>query len=383
MTDPTLPQREPVLQALVEICGPHFARPAGPADTVAGRLARWVAAPGTTDAVGEILLLAVSRNLAVAPRGAGTKIDWGMTPPGVDLILDTGRLAGIWHHRPDRLLVDVGAGTPVRAVQAALALHGQRFAADPPSPGATLGGVLATNEAGPMRHKYGLPTAQVAAVQYVSPGAGPVTAPMREFDIPHGIVVSATLRLQPLPETRIWITRPVWTPLQVHDLVGELLADDQDPAAVEVDLPSPTDGRPGILAALVEGGPVNARRRAAHLADLLGDGATVDDRPPRWWGRYPFTPKDVALRVTVPIADLHAAVYALRDAAGAAVPIRGSAGVGTVHAVLPHGLGPERIEAILDAVRGVLLARGGRVVVVSAPPAIRAAVDVAGRNDLF
>jgi glycolate oxidase FAD binding subunit len=381
VTDP-LPTREPVLRALVDICGPYFARPAGPADTVAGRQARYVAAPATMSTVVDTLTLAVERNLAVIPRGAGTKIDWGAPPPGVDLLLDTGRLAGVWNHRPEELLAEVGAGTPVRAVQAALALQGQRLAVDPPSRGATVGGVLATNEAGPLRHRYGLPTTQVVDLTYVDLLGRQHTTTLDEPQTPDGIVVSATVRLRPVWDTRIWVTRPVWTPLQVHDLVGELLAADADPSGVEVDLPPPTQG-PGTLAVLLEGGPVSARQRAARLADLLGEGATVHGTAPKWWGRYPFSPEDVALRVSVPIADLHAAVYALRDAAGAVVAVRGSAGLGTVHAALPRGLGPERVEEVLDAVRGVLLARGGLCVVVSAPPAIRAAVELAGREDLF
>jgi glycolate oxidase FAD binding subunit len=378
-----LPSREPVLRALVEICGPHFARAAGHADTVAGRQARWVAAPGTTEAVADTLRLAQARNLAVVPRGAGTKIDWGWAPPGVDLILDTGRLAGIWGHAPGELTAEVGAGTPVRAVQRALSLHGQRLAMDPPSADATLGGVLATNEAGPLRHRFGSPTSQVTRVSHVLAGGIVADSAPDELRPPDGVLISATVRLQPIPDTRIFAGCPVWTPLQVHDLVEQVLGAAVDASAIEVDLPAPGADQPGTLTVLLEGGPVTARQRAARVADLLGPTAGVAATPPRWWGRYPFGPDDVALRVTVPISDLHAAVYALRDAAGVAVPVRGSAGVGTVHAVLPRGLPPARVEAILDAARSVLLARGGRCVVVSAPPAIRAAVDIATRDDLF
>lgn len=378
-----LPSREPVLRALLEICGPHFARVAGPADTVAGRQARYVAAPGTADAVADALRLAETRNLAVVPRGAGTKIDWGWAPPGVDLILDTGRLAGVWAHRPAELTAEIGAGTPVRAVQNALARHGQRLAVDPPSTDATLGGVLATNEAGPLRHRFGPPTAQVSDVAHVLAGGYPASSPPDELRPPDGVLVSATVRVQPIPDTTIYASCPVWTPLQVHDLVGEVLAADVQPSAIEVDLPTPGADRPGALAVLLEGGPVTARQRAARVADLLGPSSAVSGTAPPWWGRYPFGPEDVALRVTVPIADLHAAVYALRDATGLAVPVRGSAGIGTVHAVLPRGLPPARIDEILHAARSVLLARGGRCVVVSAPAAIRAAVEVATRDDLF
>jgi len=387
-----LPGREPLLRALVDICGPDFARQAGAADMVAGHLASFVAAPPTPRAVMDTLSLAAERGLAVLPRGRGSKIDWGTPPRGLDLLLDTSRLDGIWDHRPEEFTAQVGTGTPVRAVQAALALRGQRLAVDPPSPTATIGGMLAVNESGPLRHRYGSPAAQVDRISYVD-GAGGQAESDGENGNPGiaevaGVIVSASLRLQPLPAARRWVTLPVSTPLQVHDLVAATLAQQVQPSAVEVDLPIPGGGRAatqplGALAVLLEGAQADATARARQLATVLGDTATISPTAPRWWGRYPFGRADVALRIAVPIADLHAAVYALRDAAGMAVPVRGSAGMGTVHAVLPGTLPPERIEGILDAVRGVLLARGGRCVVVAAPPPISTTVAMASRRDLF
>ena len=387
-----LPGREPLLRALIDICGPDFAREAGAADLVAGHLASYVAVPATTQAVSATMRLAAERGLAVVPRGAGSKIDWGMPPGGIDLLLDTGRLAGIWNHRPEELTAEVGTGTPVRAVQAALALRGQRLAVDPPSADATIGGMLAVNESGPLRYRYGSPAAQVKSISYVDfegvpaesdgedgrPGIAEVT----------GVILSAKVRLQPLPAARRWVTAAVPTPLQVHEVVQETLAQRVDPSAIEVDLPTPNGGPqtaqpPVSLAILLEGGPASVTERADQLAKALGDAPTVSPTAPRWWGRYPFGHEDVALRITVPIADLRAAAFALRDAAGMSVPMRGSAGWGSLHAVLPGTLTAERVEGILDAVRGVLLARGGRCVVIAAPPAIAAGVDMAGRRDLF
>jgi glycolate oxidase FAD binding subunit len=388
----SLPGREPVLRALIDICGPDFARPAGPADTVAGRLASFVAAPATTGAVAETMRLAAVRGLAVVPRGAATKIDWGTPPPGVDLLLDTGRLAGVWHQGSGALSAEVGAGTPVRAVQAALALRGRRLAVDPPSLGATIGGMLAVNESGPLRHRFGTPADQVNHVSYVDAGGVAAESDGENgrpgiAEIP-GVMTSANLRLEALPAARRWVGVAVSTPLQVHNLVEETLAQQVEPSAIEVDLPTPTAPRtteqpPGSLAVLIEGDRGSVGARAGRLAGAIGPGATVSEIAPRWWGRYPFGPADVAMRITVAIADLHAAVYALRDAAGGAVPVRGSAGIATVHAVLPGTLGPERVEGILDAVRSVLLARGGRAVLISAPPRIARAVDMAHSRDLF
>ena len=387
-----LPERAPLLRALIDICGPDFARAAGPADVVGSRRASFVAAPATTGAVIDTMRLAAGRGLAVVPRGAGTKIDWGQPPLGVDLLLDTGRLDGVWHHSPSEATAEVGAGTSVRAVQAALALRGQRLAVDPPSADATIGGMLALNESGPLRHRFGTPNEQVNHVSYVDfDGAsgesdGEDGRPgIAEID---GVILSANMRLLPLPAARRWVSVSVSTPLQVHNLVGEALEQEVDPSAIEVDLPAPAAQRtieqpPGSLAVLLEGGTAAVDERAARLAKALGDGVTVSDIAPRWWGRYPFGPADVALRISVPIADLHAAVYALRDATRGPVPVRGSAGIGAVHAVLPGDLPPDGVEAVLDTLRSVLMARGGRAVVVAAPPEIAREVDMADRRDLF
>jgi glycolate oxidase FAD binding subunit len=381
-----------VLRALIDICGPDFARVARSVDVVAGRRASFVAIPATTHAVSDTLRLAADRGLAVLPRGSGSKIDWGTPPLGVDLIVDTGRLSGMWNHRPDDLVAEVGTGTPVSALQAALALHGQRLAADPPSRGATVGGMLAVNESGPLRHRFGGPADQVDRISYVdltgeaadsdgeagSPGIADI----------QGVITSATLRLQPLPAARRWVVVPVSTPLQVYNLVEETLAQNLEPSAIEVDLPTPSTGRttaqpPGSLAVLLEGDLPDLADRATGLARTLGEAAAASEIAPGWWGKYPFTRADVALRISVAIEDLHAAVYALSDAAGGPVPIRGSAGIGTVHAVLPGSLPPERLEAIVDTVRNILMARGGRAVIIAAPPDTARYVDMAGRRELF
>lgn len=461
-----------ITRKLTEICGPPFARLAGPADEVAGRTARWVAVPGGPRAAAEVLRLAAAHDLTVVPRGAGTKIDWGAAPAQVDIMLDTGRLAGVWHEPHAASVAEIGAGTPLRAVQATLGRTGRRLPVDVPSPGATLGGVLAADEAGPLRHRHGSPCAQLVGVRYLDAdgelvsvgesgtarfgaaapaggcGGGPrvegvgaagsavgwgragglfVDGPVGGGDavlgrgeLPGldvarllcgsqgglGVLVSATMRVQAVPAGRVWVSRPVWTPLEVHDLVRAVLAAGVAPAAVELDLPVPVPlprrrvpashpsvagrpdhpavtGRPaaGSLVVLLEGGPSDVAERAERaerLTAVLGAEAVVNHHAPEWWGRYPFAPGDTALRIEVPVDDLHAAVYALRDAAGAPVPVRGSAGVGTAYAALPGALSPERVASILTALRSVLIARQGRCVVVAAPEPVRRVVDLWG-----
>jgi glycolate oxidase FAD binding subunit len=388
-----------VERELAAICGAGFVRAAGAADTVAGTPARWVAAPGTLAGLVAAMRLATDRDLTVVPRGAGTKLDWGSTPSQVDLLLDTGRLAGVWHHSPAERVAEIGAGTPLRAAQARLGRGGQRIALDPASTDATLGGVIAADEAGPLAYRHGAPRVQVLGVSYVrvdgalahsggqarerTADAGAATLLCGAYGT-LGVIASLTVRLQPLPATRVWVCRSVWTPLEVHDLVREVMSAGVRPAAVEFDLPSaaglpsgPVAGRgAGTVSVLLEGGTAAAEEEAVIVQSLLGGRAARSPTPPPWWRHYPFGPDDVALRLVASPTDLHAAVYALRDAAGVAVPVRGSGGLGVVHAALPGSLPPDRVAEIIEGVRGVLLRRGGRLLVLGAPRRVRAAVDL-------
>jgi glycolate oxidase FAD binding subunit len=382
---------DPTLAELAERCGPAHVRAAGAADTVGGVAARWVAAPRDTAGVAAVLAYATGTGRTVVPTGSGGKLDWAAPPSQVDILLELGRLAGVAWHAPADLVATVGAGTPLRAVQAALRAQGQRLSLDAGSPGATVGGMLATGEAGPLRLRHGTGRDLLLGVEFVradgtvAHSGGRVVKNVAGYDVGKllcgaygtlGVLTSATFRLHPEPAARAWVGRSVRTPLEVHDLVGELLAAAVEPTAVEVDLPAA--GGPGRVAVLLEGTPAGVAKRATVARDLLAGDASVVDTAPPWWNTYPFGPGDVALKLAVPVADLHAAVYALRDAAGTRVPVRGSAGVGVVFAALPGDTAPGRLAAVLDAVRAVLLGRDGSCVVLAAPAALRAAVDLWG-----
>ncbi|GAB7040963.1 MULTISPECIES: FAD-binding oxidoreductase [Catenuloplanes] len=412
-----------ILRHLMEICGPQFARPGGPADAVAGIEPRWVAAPPHTQGAAEVLRRAARDGLGVTARGAGSKIEWSVPPHGLDLMLDTGRLAGLRRHAEPDLLVEVGAGTPLRAVQTVLAGVNRRLAIDPPSAGPTIGGVLATDETGPLRHRWGSPREQILRLRCLTVEGEPLELtgdavrafgdaggfPGRVEGIPAGllggfprrparlagcadplpgIITSATLRVLPRPGARLWVSRTLASPSEARDLVLGIRSSAVHPDAVEIDLPA---GRPagiprqrtvretaGTLSVLLEGDPAPVGVRAAVLVDLLGGDARPESTPPVWWGRAPFDAGEVGLRIDMPPADLHAAVYALRDAVGTPVPVRGRAGVGVIHAALPATLSPARVSAVLDALRGILLARDGTCTVLSAPAPVRAAVKPCG-----
>lgn len=373
------------LDALIAICGERYARAADPVDAIGGVPARWVAVPGSAAELAEVVGEAASAGLAVAARGGGSKLDWGGPLAKLDVLVDTGRLTGLHGYTAGDLLATVGAGTSLRAAQTVLAAAGQRIALDPGSGAATVGGVLATGEAGPLRLRHGAPRDLVTNVEFVradgaAVGSGaPATRALGSLLCGSygslGLITSATLRLQPLPAAWAWAVCPVSTPSEVRDLLGRVNTSAIAPAAIEVDLPASGTGTFGVL---VEGSPEGTAARAGAAVTLLGVGATVLREPPAWWGRYPFQAGDVALKLATPIDALHAGVYALRDGAGIAVPVRGSAGAGVVYASLPGDLPPDRVDAAVTAARVALRVRGGFCTVLAAPPAVRAQVDLWG-----
>ena len=428
-----------VIDALMEACGPAHAREASVADSVGGVMPGWVAAPADGDELSAVLRIAADEHLSVVASGAGTKLDWGAPPSTVDVLIDTARLSGVYDHDPANELATIGAGTPLRAVRAALAPAGQRLALDVGSPGATLGGVIAINEAGPLRLAFGPPSDLIIGVR-AGLADGRMARQLPGLDLPRlmcgsfgtlGILAEATVRVHPIPSGRAWVVRPVSTPRDVQELTYALLASSFAPVAIECDLStagggvsrggrgrggaggggaggggaggagggrrggrgsgagsggggasggwtaSPSGPPTGELAVLLEG--ASALNRAEAVARILGGGSTVADTPPVWWGRYPFGTDDVAVKISAPSNELFAVIYALRDAAGVPVPVRGSAGVGVAYAALPAGLGAGRIDGVLTAARAVMLGRGGgSCVVLRAPEALRSQIDVTG-----
>lgn len=357
-----------ILAELVEICGPGHAH-------VEDR-SRWVAIPSTPAGVAAILHLAAAHGLGVRVRGSGSKSHWGAREQTPDLVLHTARLDGLWGFGGGT--ATVAAGTSVAAAQAALERRGKRLTLDPPSPGATVGGALARNEAGPLRHRFGPPVGQALRVDLVDPSGRPIAVDGWEGG--DGVITSAQLPVEDLPEVRRWVVRPVSTLTEAGEVVNDVVAQEFALSGVEMDLPG---GGDGALALLLEGSAAWVSGSAGRLARLLGPRSLIRESPPPWWGRYPFGRSDVVLRLRVRSRDLHAMGYVLRDAVGGPVAIRGSAGAGVVHAVLPAILSPARIGDIVVGLKQVLLARRGQVMILAAPPELAPELDMARPYDLF
>jgi glycolate oxidase FAD binding subunit len=116
---------------------------------------RCVVRAASAEHAGEILRLAGEENLAVIPVGGGGELRFGMPPERYDVALQIGT-AELISYDPGDLTLSVGAAMTVGALNQRLAEHNQFLPLDSHAGDfATIGGLLATNASGPLRHGFG------------------------------------------------------------------------------------------------------------------------------------------------------------------------------------------------------------------------------------
>jgi glycolate oxidase FAD binding subunit len=113
-------------------------------------------APATREQFAQTLKGAAAAGRPVRFSGGATKRVWGAAGAEDALELPTAGLDRILEHNAGDLTAVLEAGVPLARAQEAFAEEDQMLALDPPDPGgATLGGVVATADSGPLRGRYG------------------------------------------------------------------------------------------------------------------------------------------------------------------------------------------------------------------------------------
>ena len=168
--------------------------------------------PGSAQEAAELLRTLGEEGRPVRPRGGGTK-PWGPLIDGADV--ETGGLARIVEHNVGDFTAILEAGVPLAAAQAEFARHGQMLAVDPAlDEAATVGGVMATSDSGPLRHRYGsmrdlvVGTTVALSDGKLASSGGKVIKNVAGYDLGKlfcgsfgtlGLIVRVALRLHPLP----------------------------------------------------------------------------------------------------------------------------------------------------------------------------------------
>ncbi|HZD95237.1 MAG TPA: FAD-binding oxidoreductase, partial [Candidatus Sulfotelmatobacter sp.] len=125
--------------------------------------------PGSPEEVAAVLRLANDHGLVVAPAGGLTKQQIGAVPERIDILLSTRRMNKIEQYDPGDLTVSVAAGMPFAEMQSQLAEHHQWVPCDAADLGtATIGGLVATGAAGPLKSTFGHMRDFCIGVQFVT-----------------------------------------------------------------------------------------------------------------------------------------------------------------------------------------------------------------------
>ena len=202
--------------------------------------------PQTQSELAEMVTCAHRCGWTILPCGSGSKLHWGSLASPIDVVVSTARLTQIIDHAVGDLTVTAEAGLVFSDLQARLAPMNQSLALDPSyAHQATLGGLIATADAGFLRQRYGGVRDMVIGISLVradgqqAKAGGRVVKNVAGYDLMKlltgswgtlGIISQVTLRLYPQPETSqtVVLTGPTST---LQAVAAQLFASSLTPTA--------------------------------------------------------------------------------------------------------------------------------------------------------
>jgi glycolate oxidase FAD binding subunit len=420
-------------EQLIAAC--RSVRLAGPADAVAGVQPSFVAAPASTDEASGVLRAAAALQLTVVPRGTGSRLQWGSPPERCDLVIEMTQMDQVLEHAAGDLVAKVQAGCSLERLAEVLGAAGQRLALDPPAgplpsgarpalsadpalsaepalsgagpvlsgaapagagpavgastdaePGppatrGTIGGVLATGAAGPLRFRYGTPRDLLIGITFVradgtvARSGGKVVKNVAGYDLGKlfagsrgtlGLITEATFRLHPAPAATAYVGAVCAAPADAGRLLAAALDSPLAPVAAELHWPAAV--APIRIGIALEGDAAAVAERAEAMADLLAQvtgaatpttaGRSIRNDRPVWWGAGPAAqPDGTVLQIAFWPGDLGLVLAEIRAAASSAgldPAVGGSAAAGMLHAAVPADADPAAVAALIDGLRAAL-----------------------------
>ena len=332
-------------------------------------------APASYDECAALLADCAGAGARVRIAGGGTKAAWGSAVPDPDVELSTARLDRILEHNEGDLTAILQAGVPVAAARERFAAAGQMLALDPPlGAGATIGGVVAAADSGPLRHRYGSARDLVLGVTValadgsLARAGGRVIKNVAGYDLPKlfagsfgtlGAILELAVRLHPLPRGTATALLEASDPEALARAAAAIAHARLEAQSLDV---AWAGGRGRVLARYAGSEAVVQAREAARE---LGGGDVVEDDEPLWEEQREAQRGELTVRVSGLQTQLGDAMRAA-EAAGASLAARAALGLMWVR--LPGGGA--------GAVRGLRRALApSPCVVLDAPAEVRAELD--------
>jgi glycolate dehydrogenase FAD-binding subunit len=401
---------------------------------VDGHIPSVVVFPENAEQVAAVLQWAQRQKLAVLLRGSGTKIGLGGVTKRLDIMLSTSRLTQISDYDMANFTITAGAGVRFAPLAQLTAEHMQMLPLQDPFSAATLGGLIAANAYNPKHLRYGGVRDLLLGIRVVLPSGeiahfgGKVVKNVAGYDMCKlflgslgslGVIVEATFKLSALPERDETLVAAFPSLGQgaaaVTQLRGTQLLPSQilllNPTAAQAVI-APADApisAGGTLLVSCEGMDEAVARQLADIAcicqghsaasvQVFAGDAQLQLRQRLQAVRLSPPPQPSPLEgegagggaLTVRLGMLPARVHTVMEASAQVLGrvasqalIVGDCGMGLVklgirHAGLEAGAIDQPLLRALRELPPLVAAEGGYAVVESAPPDVKAQLDVWG-----
>jgi len=350
--------------------------------------------PRDAATVAKMLKHANTERLTVEVRGGGTKSLWNSQAAPADLVLSTlGLKSGIDHVAGD-LTAKIPSGATLDEVNGALSREQQWLPIDAPhGDRATIGGIVATNDSGPRRHRFGTPRDLIIGIEFalvdgrIARAGGRVVKNVAGYDLSRllcgslgslAVITGATFKLAPLAPTSrtVVVTSDRARPL--CDLTSAIAAAPLSPSATEL------SSHPWALMVRFETISAAAEQQSKQAAALSAQhGARVvvldGDAEQRLWNdlesRF-WTDEGAVAKISVLPSDVAELVDHIERASSelhVEWQLLGRAALGVLFVRV---LGdPTQQAAIISELRRSVSTRRGTVVLLSAPADVKRRVD--------
>ena len=408
----SLPDIAPGIAALVGAAHISTDPAACAAFTVDGLTPRCVVYPSSGEEIASTLRWAAEHELGVIPCRNATKLPIGNPPRRYDVALSLKDMNRVWHYEPSDLTITAEPGMKFGDFQEFVGRQGLWLPLDPPGGArASLGGIVATNAAGPLRLAFGAPRDMVLGMKIataegkVLKAGGRVVKNVTGYDTGKlligsygslGVIAEISLKLFPLPAARATYALAAGTLGIARDLRRRILSSPLAPARFVL--------RDGAAASKESKGPElwlemhgspklleRAGRELSSLAAAAGatlrvvdsteaDAAWARSSDPRSW-LAPDDPSALVIKATLPDSASEEFVSRVEQETAAektGCAVIAQLGVGIIHVCIPSGLSREAQIGLIRRLRAATEALGGALIIERCPLSVKEQFDVWG-----
>jgi len=349
-------------------------------------------APANAEGIAQVLRFAQANGLSVVPTGSGSKLNWG-NPVSADVELSLERLSTLREHAWEDLTCTVQAGCSWATMQNELVRHGQMVALDPLwSDRATVGGVVATNDSGTLRLRYGglrdliIGMTLVLADGAIAKTGGKVVKNVAGYDLHKlltgsfgtlGVITEVNFRLHPVEQHTRTFTATVPDVALLDRPLADLSHSQMTPSGIQLRLGQ------GVarLDVRISTRPECFDEHIARLRQVFNPLALAETDESAWQTRQQLfaSAGGAVLKASMMPSDICSVAAELQqisaDAGINLALVVQACGLATISLTSALGSDADALIALINHLRARLRTSGGSAVLLRAPDVLRGRID--------